>query len=683
MDSHLIKTINSLQEAFSAINVNNPIDLPQIAVVGSQSAGKSSVLENIVGQDFLPRGSGIVTRRPLVLQLINRVAVEGTDNEWGEFLHVPGKKFTNFDEIRKEIEDETERTTGKKGGISPDPIFLRVTSPKVLTLTLIDLPGLTKVPVGDQPKDIEKQIKDMILKFITKQNAIILAVTSANTDLANSDGLMLARQVDPEGLRTIGVLTKVDLMDQGTDVVDILANRVIPLRLGYVAVVNRGQKDIESKKKITSALEAEKNFFENHASYSSKAQFCGTPYLARRLNTLLMHHIKTCLPEIKAKISSGLVKYNQELQQLGDPLVEDNGLQSNIILNVITEFANDYSTIIAGTSKDISSDELSGGARISFVFHEIFGNAIRGMDPFDQIKDVDIRTILYNSSGSSPGLFVATAAFEILIKQQIKRLDDPSVKCVNMIYDELVRILNALLQKPVFKRFPQLRDKFYSVVIKFFQRCMDPTTKLCQDLIAAEACYINTAHPEFISGQRAMAVVADRIQQKKNPPPIMDSFKSNDAGKRPTPPPPTLQQAAALTKDHNQELIDQQNQGFFGSFFKQKSTPGVLSQPPSVLKASGNLSEREQMETEVIKLLLLSYFNIVKRTTADLVPKAIMFNLVQHSKDNLQRELLTELYKKESFEEDLKESEFTITRRQECKKMIVALKKADEIIATV
>ena len=89
------------------------------------------------------------------------------------------------------------------------------------------------------------------------------------------------------------------------------------------------------------------------------------------------------------------------------------------------------------------------------------------------------------------------------------------------------------------------------------------------------------------------------------------------------------------------------------------------------------------METEVIKLLLLSYFNIVKRTTADVVPKAIMFNLVQKSKDELQRELLTELYKKESLDEDLKESEFTVQRRDECKKMITALRKADEIIASV
>ncbi len=133
-------------------------------------------------------------------------------DEWGEFLHIVGKKFYNFDKIREEIVRETEAKTGKNGGISPIPINLRIYSPNVLTLTLVDLPGLTKVPVGDQPKDIEKQIRDMILKYITRPNAIILAVTAGNTDLANSDGLKMAREVDPEGTRSIGVLTKIDLM---------------------------------------------------------------------------------------------------------------------------------------------------------------------------------------------------------------------------------------------------------------------------------------------------------------------------------------------------------------------------------------------------------------------------------------------------------------------------------------
>ncbi|CAJ0913397.1 823_t:CDS:10 [Entrophospora sp. SA101] len=593
MDTALIKT------------VQNPVDLPQIVVIGSQSSGKSSVLENIVGRDFLPRGTGIVTRRPLVKKTDTPEPLrkdskssdkkdsskknESNPEEWGEFLHIPGEKFYDFNKIRDEIVRDTDAKTGQNAGISSLPITLQVYSPNVLTLTLVDLPGLTKVPVGDQPVDIEKQIRDMILKYITKPNSIILAVTAANTDLANSDGLKMAREVDPEGSRTIGVLTKIDLMDKGTDVVDILAGRIIPLRLGYVPVVNRGQRDIENKKTINTALEAERLFFEDHPSYKSKAQYCGTPFLARKLNMV----------EIKAKIQGALVKYRTELGSLGDPLIDDN---PSLVLNIITEFCTEFRTVIDGNSNELSSFELSGGARIGFVFHEVFANGIKSIDPFEQIKDADIRTILFNSSGSSPALFVSAIAFDVIIKQQIKRLEDPT-------------------------------------------------------------------HPEFINGHKATAIVHEKFNPK--PPPIDGK---NGRGS-----------ISNLTNPLTNVDPEESNAGFFGSFFAgtKKKKPGVLEAPPAVLKASGHLSERENIETEVIKLLIKSYYEIVKKTIVDMVPKAIMLNLVSYAKEELQRELLQELYKSDILDELLKESEFTVQRRKECKKMIEALQKADEIVSAV
>lgn len=501
-----------------------------------------------------------------------RTFVDGVETavepeEWGEFLHQPGKRFYDFEKIREEIVTETDRKTGSSKNVSHEPIHLRLYSPNVLTLTLVDLPGLTKVPVGDQPKDIEKQLRDMSLKFISKPNAIILAVTAANTDLANSDGLKLAREVDPDGMRTIGVLTKVDLMDKGTDVVDILAGRVIPLRLGYVPVVNRGQKDIEGRKTIKNALEAEREFFENHSAYSSKAQYCGTPFLARKLHMILLHHIRTTLPEIKQKICLNLQKYQLELSQLGDV---NDGNYSNTILSIITEFCADFRNILAGDSADLSTSELNGGARIAFVFHEIFANAINSMDPFDQIKEVDIRTLLYNSSGSTPALFVATTAFEVLIKQQIKRLEDPCLKCVQMTFDELTRILSQLLQKPIFKRFPALKEKFYATVIAFFRRGLEPTNKLVSQMVAAEACYINTAHPDFINGHKAMAIVYDKLQLNKPTTPTDRSLDRLDP-KRTTAP------TSANGPGERTYNLDEP-QGIFGSFFKKttKPKPGVL-----------------------------------------------------------------------------------------------------------
>ncbi len=591
----------------------------------------------------LPRGTGIVTRRPLILQLINRAPLPKTQangipdgetdikttdaqsnlEEWGEFLHIPGQKFYDFNKIRDEISRETDSKTGRNGGISPAPINLRIYSPNVLTLTLVDLPGLTKVPVGDQPRDIERQIKEMVLKQISKPNAIILAVTAANTDLANSDGLKLAREVDPEGQRTIGVLTKVDLMDEGTDVVDILAGRIIPLRLGYVPVVNRGQRDIEGKKPISAALEAERNFFENHKAYRNKASYCGTPYLARKLNLILMMHIKQTLPDIKARIQSSLQKYSQELTSLGDSML---GNSSNIVLNIITEFSNEYRTVLEGHNAELSSIELSGGARISFVYHELYSNGVRAVDPFDVIKDIDIRTLLYNSSGSSPALFVGTTAFEVIVKQQIRRLEEPSIKCVSLVYDELVRILGQLLNKPLFRRYPSLKEKFHAVVIGFFKKAMDPTNKLVRDLVAMEACYVNTGHPDFLNGHRAMAIVNERHSAAK---PVQVDPKT---GK----PLPASAAAAAMPPPRsNSPSLDmgngQDGAGFFGSFFasKNKKKMAAMEPPPATLKASGTLSEKESQEVEVIKLLITSYYNIVRRTMVDMVPKAIMLTLVE------------------------------------------------------
>jgi dynamin 1-like protein len=295
----LIPLVNQLQDVFccaaeptqSAQSEFGAL-LPQIVVVGAQSSGKSSVLENIVGREFLPRGTGIVTRTPLVLQLVhtpnnhNNKLNELKEHEWGVFLHKKDQIFQDFNLIRQEIVEETNKISGTKKGVSAKAIHLKIFSSRVPNLTLVDLPGIAKVPVGDQPSDIEHQIKQIVLDYISNPNSIILAVSAANTDIANSDALHLAMQVDPTGERTLGVITKLDLMDKGTDAFDILQGQQVPLRLGYVGVVNRSQEDIQSGKSVVDALKYESNFFTQHHIYKQIADRCGTPYLTKRMNTV-------------------------------------------------------------------------------------------------------------------------------------------------------------------------------------------------------------------------------------------------------------------------------------------------------------------------------------------------------------------------------------------------------------
>ncbi|CAJ0924711.1 unnamed protein product, partial [Mesorhabditis belari] len=268
----LISTINKLQDVFAVVGSREAeIQLPQIVIVGAQSAGKSSVIEAIVGRDFLPRGTGIVTRRPLILQLCHIAAEdeekrEGREGDWAQFEHTNAKIFEDFE------------------GIDDKPISLRIFSDRFPNLTLVDLPGMTKIPVGDQPLDIEQQILKMIMHYINNPNSIILAVTPANQDFATSEPMKMAKEVDPEGERTLAVLTKLDLMDRGTNALDILSGQLVDVKLGIVGVVNRSQADIMAEKPMDEALQAEEAFFQKEYPNFAKTQ--GTRYLSVRLNVV-------------------------------------------------------------------------------------------------------------------------------------------------------------------------------------------------------------------------------------------------------------------------------------------------------------------------------------------------------------------------------------------------------------
>ena len=210
--------------------------------------------------------------------------------------------------MRNEIVSQTERETGTGVCVTDKPINLKIYSPNVVNLTLIDLPGLTRNPVGDQPRNIEEILRNMVVRFIREPSCIIMAVTAANTDLALSDAIQLAKEYDPTGERTIGVITKVDIMDRGTDASEIFEGRVIPLKLGYVGVINRSQSDIDTRKDMHRQWEDERRFFQTY--YPQYSDRMGTQYLRERLNELLVSHISASLPEIIAKVTA----YRQQIR---------------------------------------------------------------------------------------------------------------------------------------------------------------------------------------------------------------------------------------------------------------------------------------------------------------------------------------------------------------------------------
>ncbi|KAH9306600.1 hypothetical protein KI387_011004, partial [Taxus chinensis] len=342
---NLIGMVNRIQRACTVLGDyggDNALptlweSLPSVAVVGGQSSGKSSVLESIVGRDFLPRGSGIVTRRPLVLQL--HKTDEGTP-EYGEFLHRPNKRITDFAKVRSEIQEETDRITGRTKMISPVPIHLSIYSPNVVNLTLIDLPGLTKVAVEGQPESIVGDIENMVRSYVEKllklvvtadfllPNSIILAISPANQDIATSDAIKLAREVDPTGERTFGVLTKLDLMDKGTNALDVLDGRSYRLQHPWVGVVNRSQADINKSVDMIAARRREREYFSTSTDYGHLSSRMGSEYLAKLLSKHLENVIKARIPSIISLINKTIDELESEMDHLGRPVAVDAGVMA-------------------------------------------------------------------------------------------------------------------------------------------------------------------------------------------------------------------------------------------------------------------------------------------------------------------------------------------------------------------
>ncbi|KAK9240036.1 hypothetical protein V1525DRAFT_396677 [Lipomyces kononenkoae] len=217
------------------------VQLPSIVVIGSQSSGKSSVLEAIVGHEFLPKGNNMVTRRPIELTLINSPDAAA---EYGDFPALKLGKITDFAQIQRTLTDLNLAIPDSEA-VSDDPIRLNIYSPHVPDLTLIDLPGYIQIAAADQPETLKSKIMALCDKYIAAPN-IIVAISAADVDLANSTALRAAKRIDPRGERTIGVITKLDLVDPSR-AVELLQNRSYPLQMGYVGVVSKVPSSFASR----------------------------------------------------------------------------------------------------------------------------------------------------------------------------------------------------------------------------------------------------------------------------------------------------------------------------------------------------------------------------------------------------------------------------------------------------
>eukprot|EP00026_Physarum_polycephalum_P003565 Phypoly_transcript_03578.p1 GENE.Phypoly_transcript_03578~~Phypoly_transcript_03578.p1 ORF type:complete len:535 (+),score=118.20 Phypoly_transcript_03578:792-2396(+) len=521
---------------------------------------------------------------------------------------------------------------------------------------------MTRVPVGDQPQDIEEQIRKMVHDVIANPNAIILAVHAANQDLATSDALKLAREVDPEGKRTVGVLTKLDLMDKGTDAMEILLGKAYPLKLGFVGVVCRSQQEIRADKPISKALKDEQEWFKSHPIYNAVAPQTGTHVLSVKCNRMLTRHIREALPEVKTQVRAMIKATEKELEAYGFPIGRTTAEQGWILMEMLNKFTNQFRADIEGVRDEVVTNQINGGARIYYIFNQTFVKQIQAINPAEALSDQQIRIALRNAAGTRPSLFIPERAFEMLIRKRIEKLKDPALQVAELILDELVRIAGAAETKTL-SRFPVLRERVGEISGHVLRKCLSPALKMISDMVDCEGSYINTSHADFDGPHSVLASEA-------------------------------LQTASKEEKENKEKLSkkksDEESTGILKFLFGSKSEESTATpkqpakkgdaSPPQVLRIEEEITDAERAQIKLMKKLLNSYFDIAQRNVRENVIKVVMHFLVGRSHEVLGKELVTSLYKEEIFDELLREADGVLSRRIAATQRLEALKKAKKVL---
>uniref|UniRef100_A0A2S2PUU3 Dynamin-1-like protein n=1 Tax=Schizaphis graminum TaxID=13262 RepID=A0A2S2PUU3_SCHGA len=687
MDS-LIRIVNKLQDVFSVFgeqqltDLPQIVNLPQIVVVGTQSSGKSSVLESIVGKSFLPRGTGVVTRAPLVIQMIryteetrksmlmsNNIEDNENTTEWVEFLHKPNEYFIDFDLVRDEIECRTNILAGTNKGITHNQILLKIHTNRY-DLTFVDLPGITKVAVGDQPEDIDEQIQKLVISYVKQSNSIILAVVTANTDPSTSESLQIAKKLDPDGIRTIAVVTKLDLIDDGTqqDTKDLLCGRRIPVKLGIIGVVNRSQKDIIENKSMDATLTSETEFLKtNYPDIYTKH---GNKALAHTLQMVLITHIKKVYPKLKFELEELKNKLGKKLLAMHTP---DNNI--SFLIGLLKDISKSYEDTINGNQNDVSVEKIVGGASIARIIQQKYLKTINAIDPLQDLSNENIAKILLNTSGTNQSTFVNEKALQKILKRQLNNLIEPSLDCVELVRNEMLNILNSIDIRclETLKRYPQLNEDVRKVFDKLLEENVNNIKEFIASYIESYQECLNTANPDF----------------------IMEIVKSNN----------TIQEeilAAAninnyATDDTSDTLLTQPAFTFGKSLEKSIPLPQLIPDKMAQLKKieinriqmlnqllSGLNNQEVSLESsEQVKLhrdLSQCYFEYIRKIVRDFVPKRIKHKMINSFLKELDKRLNEEIFQsyliEKKIDEVLLEDESFKNDRNDVEAKLDAVRKA-------
>jgi len=329
----------------------------------------------------------------------------------------------------------------------------------------------------------------------------MLCVIAANSDIATSDGLKMAKELDKKGTRTLGVLTKLDIMDKGTDAKKVLLNQEIPLKLGYIAVKNRSKQDLIDKISMEEMQRREREFFKNHPIYKHLPPNCfGNDVLIQKLTKILFRIIRENLPGIIKSINESIRRCEEDLKLLGKPMPTDEAGKINMIWNLLSEYCEIFKHILRGKYDPKRAGYLrdEGGFKIKAIFKGLLEEFTGDYQVTHDVSDADIDYAIKLHSGDSIFDFRSVNVFLYLLKPKLEQLKEPCIECYNNVYSYLEMLSNKILER-VFNRYPKMISNISELANKFLLEEKEKAKKLIDSIIDMDMNHLFTNDYEYMT----------------------------------------------------------------------------------------------------------------------------------------------------------------------------------------
>lgn len=600
-----IHTFAKIQDALREVNYSGAEKFPQLVVIGDQSSGKSSLLENIIGISFIPKGEGTVTKRPLVITL----------------HHQDGKIYATFPQLNITTSDfnKVEDIIRKNNeNFTIEPLNLEIFSPNIVDLRLVDLPGLIQIPKKDQPKDLREIIKNICTPYVENSNSIIIAVSAGNGDIQTSESLRFAKKFDPNGKRTISVLTKLDLLPKGSMKELIATIHAFPLSLGFVGVRCRSKEEIERGISLEESRMIEKRFFDTHPEFNFTTT---TEQLVEKLNRILQEKIKDQLFNILNDLIKDLRNYEIEIQKYGGELVIKNQKEIEKELLILTKkYLDDVFDIVKIEEVKRNLAEMVYTTIMNECDHELYNNEIskriiKAVETPDEINYWWLRS-------ESEEYFI-WSQYVLNILTRLKPLGEKSIK---LLIDDLKKRIN---KDESLNEYPHLDELIKSSSHNYLNISYKKLIDSIEFLVGLE----QNIRPDDYAIQEQLKRVQARRKKK---------YEENK----------TLLKSPTLTPQEKEQLNKQQD--LLYKTYRQSS-----------MKRFDDLYT-EGYILEVAVRLSNNIFN------------AVCIEVLNQIKQNLQIEITHSLFNTNNKEKFLEQSENTKMKREELTKKIKILNQSIE-----